>query len=1143
MKHSNFKRFLCLVLAFCLILPYCVTGVNAAEEVITRIPHTQTEGDSNYFTFSPSGWDGGNENHAWSADTTANPESVWYTVNFVGHAIDVYAGKNWPMGYVAYYIDDEYVGEFDLYQSYNSDSLYITTIEGLEEGEHVFKAVATGKNSTGGRNYIDAAEVYVYHDPYIATAITMEESSITMGEGSTRQLRYSVEPSYAELTDAVFTSSDEAVATVSNTGLITAEGAGTATITLSSAAANLSAEVSLTVNPVVPGIAGSIVDIDTQWTQDRYDEVKSKGVLSAELTAWKNDIATSELALVSVDSALKNVTVTASDFVNGENTIPASAVTATFIRSTMAYNKGYIWQNDPPAVTADNRSESSDILWSAEPMDVGYNAVQPVWVEIAVPRAAEPGSYTGTLTVTADGLEEGMTFTYTLNVQDVVLPDATEFASTFDVELWQYPYSSAEYYHVEPFSAEHLDILRSSMEIYKSIGGHAITTTIQEEAWSGQTYSENDIHYPSMIRWEKVNGVMTYDYTDFDAWVSFCKEMGIGDKIVLYSIAPWHNTIKYWEDGVLKSESNTIGNIVPDAMWTHFLTDLIKHLEEKGWFEDAYIGIDERGFSAAAFDLIDSIKGSNGQPLKTAGAMDGFVNKWDLALRVTDLNVGDTAVHDHPTEFAQLLAERQAKGYRTTLYSCTGHQPGNFSLCNPVESYWIILNAGMKGTAGFLRWAYDAWVEDPLNDTTHSKFEAGDCFLIFPDEKTAENPVSRRSVRLARIAEGVRDVNKLMYIEKNAPALAGDVDDVYANITDLLGSYGVYTCPDVTVVAKEANGFKADLNELTDRYIRLLDGATADVESVTILEGDSVKVELGGTKQLSVQVLPQNLLDNSVTWTSSDESIVTVANGLLTGEGQGAATVTVTSVADPTKFDTIEVVVDIMTVDASKQASYYSFDNISGTTVADEWAEYDATMKEGAAVAAGMSGNALNVTSAGVGAIVENNRELTTDWTVAYWVKTTADFTNEISVLEDADQLYSLSLKLDAGRDAGFRVGNGSGDVLTYQYDFQPNTWYHIAWVRDYDVGLKMYVNGTFVKDNNWTANRSAVMAPIDVIGGTGFTGLIDEVKIYNAALDAAEVAASMVLNGVNLSATAITLDAGSTRSRPPSFPPIPTSP
>ena len=1134
MKHSTFKRFLCLVLAFCLILPYCVSGVHAAEEIVTRIPHTQTTGESNYFTYSETGWSamGQSDEHVWSDDPTANPEAVWYTVTFVGHAIDIYAGKNWPMGYVAYYIDDEYVGEYNLYQSYNSNSLFITKIDGLTEGEHVFKAVATGKNglTSGSTNdLIDCAEVYVYHEPYNVTGITMAETAITIAEGGTKQLRYTVVPGYAELTDAVFTSSDEAVATVSDTGLVTAVAPGSATITLTSAANGLSAEVSVTVTESIPGIAGSIVDIDTQWTQDRYDEVKGMGTLSAELTAWKNDVATSELALVSVDSALKNVTVTASDFVSGENVISADCVTATFIRSTMAYNKGYIWQNDPPAVTADNRSESSDILWTTEPMDVGYNAVQPVWVEFNVPANAKSGTYTGTLTVTADGLQEGLTFTYTLTVQDVVLPDATEFASTFDVELWQYPYSVAEYYGLEPFSEEHLEALRSNMEIYKSIGGHAITASIIEDAWSGQTYSENSIHYPSMIRWEKKNGVMTYDYTDFDAWVSFCKEMGLGDKIVLYSIAPWGNAFTYWENGVLKTEQISHGDIVSDTMWAHFLTDLIAHLEEKGWFDDAYIGIDERGFSAAAFDLIDSIKNSEGESLKTAGAMDGFVNKWNLALRVTDLNVGDTAVHDHPTQFAQLLAERTAKGYRTTLYSCTGHQPGNFSLCSPVESYWIILNAGQKGTAGFLRWAYDAWVEDPLNDTTHSKFEAGDCFLIFPDEKDAEKPVSRRSVRLARIAEGVRDVNKLMYIEQNAPALASGVDEVYANITDLLGSYGVYTCPDVTVVAGEANAFKADLNALTDRYIALLDGATTDVDSVTITDGDSVKVELGGTHQLTVQVLPDNLLDNSVVWTSSDENIVTVAGGLLTGEGQGTATVTATSVQDPTKSDSIEVVVDLLSVDESKLESWYSFDAVDGTTVADGWADYDATMLDGATIAAGMSGNALSVNSAGVGAVVHDNRELSTDWTVAYWVKTTADFTNEISVLEDADQLYSLSLKMAADRDAGFRVGNGSGDVLTYQYNFQPNTWYHIAWVRDYDADLKLYVNGTYVKNNTWTANRAAVKSPIDVIGGTGFTGLIDEVKIYNAPLTAAEIASAMMVDGVNLNETAVTLNTGDT--------------
>ena len=83
----------------------------------------------------------------------------------------------------------------------------------------------------------------------------------------------------------------------------------------------------------------------------------------------------------------------------------------------------------------------------------------------------------------------------------------------------------------------------------------------------------------------------------------------------------------------------------------------------------------------------------------------------------------------------KLLQEREQKGFRTTLYSCTEHIPGNFSLSMPAESYWSVINAGKLETAGFLRWAYDAWVENPLEDATHNAFEPGDCFLLYPSEK------------------------------------------------------------------------------------------------------------------------------------------------------------------------------------------------------------------------------------------------------------------------------------------------------------------------------------------------------------------------------------------------------------------------
>ena len=587
-----------------------------------------------------------------------------------------------------------------------------------------------------------------------------------------------------------------------------------------------------------PDLGGSIEDTNWQYTNNRYREISAKNTSSAELHAWKNDKATSELVLYSKNCSLKNVSVTASALQNGTDTIAAENIKTTFIRTTKAYNGVRAYGKNPSDVfpaTSTNRSDSSDILWQeGGSVDMNYNTLQPVWVEFNIPKDAKAGVYTTTLTATADGIAKPLTFTYTVNVQDMVLPDAETFKDTFDIELWQYPYVSAEYYGVEPFSDEHLKILESSMQIYKEIGGHAITASLVEDAWSGtQGWDTNDIPYPSMVKWTKnSNGDFTYDYSDFDKWVTFCKGLGIGDKIILYGVAPWHFSFNYWENGELKYEKFTVGSERYTQVWTDFLEKLISHLEEKGWFDDAYIGIDEKGFSPAAFDLVDSVHNNEGKSLKIAGAMDSFMenDKKDLAMRVYDLNVGGTAAWGNPTDFAKLLNDRSEAGLRTTLYSCTGHRPGNFSLSMPAESYWTIINAGKMGGAGFLRWAYDAWwqggstVGDPLNDTTHSMFEPGDTFLIFPDEKTAKEPKSRYSVRLARMAEGVRDVNKLRLIEKENPEFAEKIQELYDGI-DTISVWNTDTyLTDAAQkkLAKEMTDFKAGIAEITDEYVESL---------------------------------------------------------------------------------------------------------------------------------------------------------------------------------------------------------------------------------------------------------------------------------------------------------------------------------
>lgn len=841
-KRKWFSLFLAVILAFTSLPVSLMAAGNAKSQTqeTTKILPGKTSGEINYFSYescSGKSWTY-NDDEAYIDLGSSNEkaEECFYKVMFTGNAIEVFANKSHNHGKVKYRVDDGAETLVDLYESSRTTPQSVYKAENLTEGEHTLYAV-TQNERTGSAVVNQVAYVQVTHSPYIAKDFKLEDQGISLSVGQSYAISYSYTPSYATLDDMVYTISDETVALVSDQGMITAKKSGTAVITASSQKAGISRTMEVEVRQPGRALGGTVTDHNTQYTQKRFAEVSVKKNRSETLHAWKNDRAVSELVLSAIGGDFTNVTIQASDLTDGKKKITKDNVTATFIRSTKAYAYGYIYGNDVPAATEDNRAEASDILWQTTPIAIKADTLQPVWVEFAIPKTAKSGTYKTQLTVTADQLTQPLVFDYEVRVQNTELPD--NYSDTFDIELWQYPYTSAEYYNVEPFSEEHLEIMKSSMELYKKIGGHAITASIIEDAWNGQTYSANAVHYPSMIKWIKNGDTFTYDYTDFDKWVSFNKSLGIGDKIVLYSVAPWHNSFTYWENGELVREVFYIQPTNGSAyytenytiLWTDFLTDLVTHLTEKGWFDDSYIGIDEQGFSSTAFDLIESVKNKDGKCLKTAGAMDSFIEKKNLAMRVTDLNVGDTAAAAHQAEFDQLLKDREAKGLRTTLYSCTGHRPGNFSLSAPVESYWSIVNAGKSGTAGFLRWAYDAWVEDPLNDTTHSKFEPGDCFLIYPDEKTARDPISRSSVRLERMAEGVRDVNKLAVIEKEAPQMKTEIEKLYAGIsTTARGNKAFLTDAQIATLSDEMDTFQAGIADLTDQYIKLT-GRTEETEN------------------------------------------------------------------------------------------------------------------------------------------------------------------------------------------------------------------------------------------------------------------------------------------------------------------------
>ncbi len=78
------------------------------------------------------------------------------------------------------------------------------------------------------------------------------------------------------------------------------------------------------------------------------------------------------------------------------------------------------------------------------------------------------------------------------------------------------------------------------------------------------------------------------------------------------------------------------------------------------------------------------------------------------------------------------------------------------------------------------------------------------------------------------------------------------------------------------------------------RCVRTVNNIQEPVTSVA-LNRDSATLSIGDTLQLFATVAPANASNKEVTWSSSNTSVATVSNGVVTAEANGSATITVTT--------------------------------------------------------------------------------------------------------------------------------------------------------------------------------------------------------------------------------------------------------
>lgn len=484
--------------------------------------------------------------------------------------------------------------------------------------------------------------------------------------------------------------------------------------------------------------------IDIRYSQSEVPTLQTKPLT---LAAWRGERVAAQLVIVA-PKAVDKVEVSVSDLIShskvknqkSELLIPHSSLLIQKVEYAIADN----FQRNDSVVVADRLCEEPSFSMAA-------GETRPVWLTVDVAQGVKAGKYTGYVTVKCDGRQHRLQLT--VDVIDRVLPMPHEWA--FHLDLWQNPYAVARYYNVPLWSQEHFDRMRPIMKTLANAGQKVITCSIIQHPWNSQTQDP----FESMIgKIKTVDGQWQYDYTVFDRWVSFMMGMGIDHQIDCYTLLPWHSQFDYYD-----AASNTVkyvrcqaGDQAYEDFLLPFLRDFAAHLKAKGWFGKTCIAIDERPTEQlkAAYALMK--KADPGYRME--GAYNYFPEFYS---DVHDISVS----YNNPIISDEAIQRRRQSGQPVTFYTCCGpDRPNTFTFSPPAEAAYMGWHAAAVGYDGYLRWAYNSWVEDPCRDGRFRTWPSGDCFLVYPDGS---------SIRMERLLEGIQAYEKVRLLKAEYPEEVG----------------------------------------------------------------------------------------------------------------------------------------------------------------------------------------------------------------------------------------------------------------------------------------------------------------------------------------------------------------------------------
>ncbi|KAI7260623.1 hypothetical protein KC345_g10019 [Hortaea werneckii] len=747
-------------------------------------------------------------------------------------------------------------------------------------------------------------------------SVSLDATDVKLELGRTRQLKATVSPADASFPEVTWTSSDDEVATVSNTGLITAKGLGNADITVTTDDGGKTAQASVIVTDVhtesiklnksslrlregdTESLAATVLPEDAKdktllWTM--ADSSIATVNTNGTVTAVNNGTTTLTVSARDGVAAPVNVPITVADVLN------VTGVTVTPPSVTVEAGKTTQLSSEVTPSTADNPAVS----WSSSDPSVAVVSENGLVTTLKAGAATirvktEDGGHTADSTVTVtDLLSQGKSITASKTGSGTTAANAVDGIDTTAWHPGGYVYGST---------------------LTVDLGQTAVIDSTIVNTWNQENFtvsvSEDGTNYTKLITHDEIvataNGVIaviiTKDTLPANTYARYIKLTmnevmkkggtsqqwtGVNEfKVFGRFIAPVQTiTLKNVPLNLVTSDSAALTadvtplNADPRLMWSSSNTSAIT--------------IDQTGNATAA--LIDGAQGDIADTsIITLTAKSGVTANATIGVKIPiivesiDIYSTDASIQEDRLD----LAQGQKVHLRASIFQGDAdYKSVTWSSNQPevaaVDAETGELTAGGQGVA-----------QITLKVDSYKNLPGGMEFSVSIDvhvgsTATAPGNLSAAAKDSSSIdliwnavegAEGYNiyrsDAADGTYVKLNNSLLA---DAAYAD-TGLAAAKTYYykvTAVNLAGESPKSEPLSAKTNDAPPVDVPVT-GVSVNPETVILTEGE--------TSKLTAAITPGDATNSAVSWSTSDSAVAIVStSGVVTAKKTGSAAITVTT--------------------------------------------------------------------------------------------------------------------------------------------------------------------------------------------------------------------------------------------------------